>query len=72
MLCRPSGSESGTSGMSAWEKDCIGAAHLVVVGGRDLVAFRWILAGGTGVVQICCVSVCPAVCTRASIRGGDG
>jgi hypothetical protein len=71
MLCRPSGSASGTSGVSAWDKSCIIAAHLVVIGGCDLVSFCWILAGGTVMVQVFRVSVCPAVGMRVSVRGGD-
>jgi hypothetical protein len=58
--------------MSAWDKDDVGAAHLVLVGGYDLVALRWILAGRTGVVQVYRVPMFPAVCTGMSIRGGDG
>jgi hypothetical protein len=71
MLCRTSGSASGTAGVSAWNKKCIVAAHLVVVGGCNLVSFCWILAGGTGMIQVCRVSMCPSVGLRASVRGGD-
>jgi hypothetical protein len=71
MLCRPSGSASVTSGVSAWDENCIVTAHLVVIGGCDIVSFCWILAGGTGMVQVCLVSVCPKVGTRVSGGGGD-
>jgi hypothetical protein len=71
MLCWPSGSASGTSGVSAWDKNCIVVVHLVVIGCHDLVSFCWILAGGTGMVQVCRVSVCPAVGMKVSVRGGD-
>jgi hypothetical protein len=61
------------------DKDGVFASHLVRRGCSDLVSIVWVLGCGDRVVQVCCVSMCPAVGIGACVwvresrdTSGDG
>jgi hypothetical protein len=72
VFCRPSGSL--LKYLEACDKIVSVSAHRVRGGCSGMMALSWMVARGTCVTTVCCVTMSPAVTTRAfdRCRGCDG